>query len=165
MYLQPFLQYTEQSGIFNTSLWEPCTEDEMRALETQLGIKFPGAYREFLLTMGRNAGTFLNGSDYTCEELFQLQRLARSILSADALNNALPNDAFVFLAHQGYQFAFFRTSEGDNPPVYFYTEDYPEEGQHGIAKLTESFIDFLVGEFQRYEQVSKLWRSKKANDV
>ena len=35
----------------------------------------------------------------------------------------LPDDAFIFLMHQGYQFMYFHTADrNEDPPVYYYLE-------------------------------------------
>src|SRR5207248_219520 len=91
----------------------PCTEEEVRKLEQQVGLKLPQAYREFLLWMGHNGGGLLQGSDCFYQHLPRIQKGAVELLEEDGFPDPLPADAFVFLMHQGYQFDFFRVSEGD----------------------------------------------------
>jgi hypothetical protein len=43
----------------------------------------------------------------------------------------LPNKAFVFFMHQGYQFMYFiADSSSDDPPVFYYLEGEPTTVQH-----------------------------------
>ena len=44
--------------------------------------------------------------------------------------------------HERYQFAFFRTSEGDDPPVYFYRES---DQEIALKIGTAHYSDFLLG--------------------
>ncbi|MFN3422139.1 MAG: SMI1/KNR4 family protein [Armatimonadota bacterium] len=46
---------------------QPCTEEEVRALEEKLGKSLPAAYREFLLWMGKGVG---KGKFMTSEDFF-----------------------------------------------------------------------------------------------
>ena len=73
------------------------------------------AYQEFLLSMGRSAGQFLRGSDCFLNHIPQLQEWAVELLQENNFAESLPEDAFIFLMHQGYQFSFFRVSEGADP--------------------------------------------------
>src|SRR5437764_15449035 len=98
----------------------PCTQSEVEEMERQLGLSFPPAYREFLLWMGHDAGEMLAGSNYRWHELPTLREWAVELLSGNNFPQALPEDAVVFLMHQGYQFMFFRASEGSDPAVYYY---------------------------------------------
>jgi len=101
---------------------KPCTEEEVSALEQRVGRPLPGAYREFLLWMGHGAGRFLAGTHFLYEQLPQLKEWATELLEENDFPEPLPDDALVFLMHQGYQFMFFRLSEGDDPPVFYYHE-------------------------------------------
>ncbi len=100
----------------------PCTVEEIQLLECKLGHSLPEAYKEFLLWMGHSTGRLLAGSDYSYRDLASLQIAAEEMLREDKFTQSLPDDAFVFLMHQGYQFSFIRTLEGDDPPVYDYVE-------------------------------------------
>ncbi len=62
----------------------------------------------------------------------------------------MPEDAFVFFMHQGYQFMFFRLSEGDDPPVYYYGEG---EGQDTFRVLQPSYSAFLETEIEGHAKL------------
>ena len=100
----------------------PCSSEEVTQLEEHLKIKLPRAYREFLLTMGKYFGPSCVGTECCYDDLFDLLETAEKILIFNKLPISLPNDAFVFTMHQGYQFGFLRLSEGDDPPIYWYNE-------------------------------------------
>ena len=127
----------------------PCTEREVTDLEEKLGLQVPDAYKEFLLWMGHGAGNFLRGTDCFYDSL-PLNEAACELLTEDNVTLQLPEDAFVFYMHQDYQFMFLRTSEGPNPPVYFYAE---ESRDKGFQTLYESFSDFLATEIDGHERL------------
>src|SRR5215469_1269484 len=119
----------------------PCREEEVARLEQKIGRSLPEAYREFLLWMGHRTGGLWRGTHWLYEDLDAIQVDAVALMQQDAFPVTLPPDAFVFLMHAHYQFAFFRTSEGDDPPVYMYVETDEE-----IAlKISNShYSDFLL---------------------
>ncbi|MEQ9668818.1 SMI1/KNR4 family protein [Coleofasciculus sp. G2-EDA-02] len=120
--------------------FRPCTEEEVLALEQQLKVSLPAAYREFLLWMGHSTGELFAGSQWNYKKIIRLQTGAKEILERNSFPEPLPDDAFIFWMHQGYQFMFFRLSEGDDPPVYYY-----HEGRHenSFDKYTDSFSEVL----------------------
>ena len=66
----------------------------------------------------------------------------------------MTDDDFVFFMHQGYEFCFFKLSEGDNPPVYFYSEEacpfHPRKSAHSnFIKITDSLSEFFEGGYHR----------------
>ena len=93
--------------------------------------------------MGHNAGIFNRGSDYLYKDLFNLTSLARKTLRNSPFE--LPNNAFVIFSHQGYIFAYFMLSDGDDPPVYTYMEAEPEP-----KKWATSFSEYLAKSLQEY---------------
>lgn len=125
-----------------------CTQDEVIKLEQQLRIYFPKAYQEFLLLMGHGAGNFLRGSDCFFEHLLCLQNWAVKLLQENNFSESLPEDAFVFLMHQGYQFSFFRLSEGDDPPTYYYCEG----SDQNFTRSHDRLSDFLATEVEIHAQ-------------
>lgn len=118
---------------------DPYTLEEIRCAEEELGIKFPRAYEEYLLWNGGSRGIFLGDYAYgngtgenreTAIEILQECRIPQ---------DTLPDDSVVFVVnHQGYCFAFFRLSEGENPPIHFFLE--PALGiQWNYAKNIEDY--------------------------
>ncbi|TWF32647.1 SUKH superfamily protein [Chitinophaga polysaccharea] len=94
----------------------PCTEKEVAFLQTYFNVSFPQVYKEFLLVMGKGAGTYMRGTDVFYGQLLPLRDYARETLE-EAKLDPLPCDAFVFWMHQGYIYAYFMTDGDENPPV------------------------------------------------
>src|SRR5258707_14053477 len=157
MYLQRVKARLEELFIVRLDTIIACTEEEVHALEQEVGLLLPAAYREFLLWMGHGSGGLLGGSDFLYEDLILLQRDAAELMKEDTYPEPLPEDACVFLMHQGYQFGFFRTSEGDDPPVYRYSEGAE---QSSITANAPHFSEFLLGVV---EDTAKI-RSNKVED-
>jgi hypothetical protein len=111
------------------------------------GINLPRTYKDFLKIMGHGAGKFLRGSDCLYQHLPQIQEWAKQLLVENDFPQTLPEDAFVFFMHQGYQFSFFRLSEGDNPPTYSYCEG---QEQPYFVKSHDQFSEFLSVEINLY---------------
>jgi SMI1 / KNR4 family (SUKH-1) len=122
VYLDEVKARFEQLRLVRSEKIIPCTEREIQMLEQQLGLPLPGAYKEFLLWMGHGAGGFMRGSDCFYEHLPHLRAWTIELLWENGYVEPLPGDAFVFYMHQGYLFYFVRVGEGDDPPVYFYSE-------------------------------------------
>jgi hypothetical protein len=127
----------------------PCTPDEVRALEQQVGLVLPEAYKEFLLWMGHGAGGFLQESNCFYRHLLHNQQMAVALLEESNFPGSLPQDAFVFYNYEGYQFVFFRVSEGDNPPLYYYHEaDEPTS----FKRVLDTFSEFIEREIEAYNR-------------
>lgn len=116
-----------------------CSSSEIIRIEKFFNVQLPLYYRQFLSSMGKGAGRFMQGSSVFYNEIFDLREGGTRLLSDDNFK-LLPENTFVFWMHQGYQFAFFYLNQGDNPPVYYY-----HEGEHyeDFEKKEDSFMDFL----------------------
>ena len=141
---------TRLNLISNESDLSPCSDLEIIQLERQQGINLPSTYKDFLKMMGHGAGKFLRGSDCFYQHLPQIQEWAKQLLVENDFPQTLPEDAFVFFMHQGYQFSFFRLSEGDNPPTYSYCEGQEEAY---FVKSHDQFSDFLSVEINLYLEI------------
>ena len=137
---------------------QPCTAEEVTRLEQQLGIPLPAAYREFLLWMGHGAGTLFRGSDIFYDDLFDdgqadMREAAVELLAENHVATSLPQDAIVFFMHQGYQFAFVRACEGDDPLVYSYNEGLDRDT---IIQEQASFSAYLVHYIEWHADILRL---------
>lgn len=131
-----FLRRYEAMGLEGT----PASPDEVAALEHQLGMKFPGAYKAFLFILGRDGGSDFIGSDCTIRHLPNLRRGAEDLLRRCGSQYTLPAKAFVFLMHQGYSFFYFVADQtSDDPAVYGYLESDPAP-----VKKSDSFTAWLT---------------------
>lgn len=99
----------------------PIEHEEFMKIQNFVNKPLPKVYKEFMLTMGRSAGSYMLGSDIFYDKVFDLNNWGRELLEENGFKE-LPVDAFVFWMHQGYQMAFFILGESDNPIVYYYDE-------------------------------------------
>lgn len=116
-------------------------EDEVVAAEQRLGARFPAVFRAYLSQMGRSSGDLFCGSDLAGIDGFERFRADALALMAEtdpALS--LPQDAVVYLFHQGYSFDYLRADGGFDGPVLQYIEgwDGPSEGAPAFAALVDS---------------------------
>jgi hypothetical protein len=158
MYLDHIKARVNQSKLPQLQKTFPCSEQEVKKLEQQFGKPLPGAYREFLLWMGRGGTLLLRGTDCWYSNLLDLQSWARELLEENAFPQPLPTDAFVFYMHQGYQFGFFHACTGNDPAVYYYIEG---SEQTDFVQLSPSFSAFLEAEVNghiEFWRVTKLGR-------
>jgi hypothetical protein len=104
-----------------------CTPAEIRQLAHQLTHPLPAAYAEFLAWAGHDAGDiFLDTEEYTYADIPEFQTAARDTLIASGMAFSLPDDAIVIQINFPAQFAFIRSSEGDDPHVYHFAWFPPE---------------------------------------
>lgn len=122
----------------------PCNSIDITNIEEKFNIVLPQAYKDFLLTMGRDAGAFMRGSSVFYPDILNLQTWANGLLKENGFT-VLPLNSFVFWMHQGYQLAFFSLKEGENPPVYFFSEG---RGQRDFVKIENSLSDFFVNQLK-----------------
>lgn len=125
-------------GVATENTVRGCTAAEIEQIAADAGHPLPAAYRGFLATLGRGAGRFYVGTDIFYPSVLGLTDAARNLVGEDEAGLRLPEDAIVFIMHQGYQFMFIRATEGDDPPVYYYME------QSGVfERKADKLTDFL----------------------
>ncbi len=126
-------------GVATENTIRGCAPEEIERVEQDAGSPLPLAYREFLARMGRGALRFYLGTDVFFPEVLGLTQAARELVAEEESRLQLPNDAIAFIMHQGYQFCFIRSSEGDDPPVYYYMELSGE-----FVRKADHFTEFLI---------------------
>ncbi len=114
-----------------------CTCEEIDLLQTNIQLRLPSSYVDFLLAVGHGAGKLFLGSDWTYDYLYKITTFAKLLLQENGNPFYLPEQAFPFLIHQGYQFMFFMVSP-DDPPIHYYIETERSE-----KIIYPSFSDFL----------------------
>ncbi|MDJ1182489.1 SMI1/KNR4 family protein [Roseofilum casamattae] len=158
MYIEVVKQKVKENKFLAKTGFRPCRELEVALLEQKLNLSLPLAYKEFLLWAGHNSGLLFEGSDATYEDVLEINKtqVAKELFEDNNYTHTLPEDAFVFWVHQGYQLMFFRTSEGDNPPVYFWKDSFRDEY---FEKVYSTFTDCLLGEIEFVIKIEKELRS------
>lgn len=165
MYLDRAKELLAELGYIRPECIFPCTEADVDEFEIAIGVKIPLAYREFLVWGGKGMGKIMQGSDdfyyyepvysqmrkllqnydkshdYQTDEPYLGRIMARELLLENNLDpSPIDNQVIIIFSHQGYQFAYIRADEGENPPVYYYVE-----GQvlNTPVKQHEHYSDYL----------------------
>lgn len=123
----------------------PCSVDEISTLLVNNKYSLPMDYRQFLLAMGKKAGRFMQGTDFFYPEILSLKKEAIDLLIENEEDFSLPEEAFVFSMHQGYEFLFFKLNNEDNYAIYQYIE-----GEGNPKKAWNSFNDFIIDSLNQY---------------
>lgn len=129
------------------------TEEQLEELCSIIkGKKLPEAYVEFMSIMGNGTeGQYMGGDSCFLNEIFDLKQGAVELLEENESKNLLTDDDFVFWMSQGCMFCFFKLSEGDNPPVYFYSEN----GEDRFIKIADSIVEFLINRLELNKNLFK----------
>jgi len=127
----------------------PLSANKIQELEAKIGHPLPEVYRRFLLLMGNGAGAYMRGSSVFYSEIFLLQEGIAELILENELT-PLPDNAFAFWMHQGYQAAYFLLEGNPDPPVYFFAEgSLPKEFYIKEHSLTSFFLaQFLMSGYK-----------------
>ncbi len=142
-YINDLVKRLEEKGISMVK----CTEDDLKMLNQVVKKgKLPEAYIEFLKVMGNGTkGQFMGGDSCFINEIKDLREGAIELLEENDSKNIITDDDFIFWMSQGCMFCFFKTNEGDNPPIYFYNESGENDK---FIKISNSFTDFLIARLE-----------------
>jgi hypothetical protein len=115
------------AGLADSRSFEGCSLEEICSVEKKFSVHLPGSYRSFLALMGRCAGPFLEGSDYSFPDLLTFREYAEKFLAECGTAFRLMPSHFVFMIHQGYIIWFFDcANEQDDPKVIAISETQAE---------------------------------------
>lgn len=153
LYLDFLLDYKKYFDIS-----ESCTESEVNGIEEGLKIKFPRAYRELYLLLGKKrAFSIASENGYNFPEYKEMQEGAKEITDEITLDY---NNIFVFVVFkENGVISFFRLDEGDDPPVYEY-----EGGSEEPEQVSAHFSDYIK-RMGWYEGFLLLKRDKDAGKL
>lgn len=126
---------------------DSCSEDEIDALEKELNVVLPAAYKEFLRRMGHGADEFLVNDHWS---IFypSVRRLLRD--RAYESHWELPESSFVFATRLGDYYLFFiADGQDDDPPIYCFGQGDSYKKSHdsiwGFLELSLSELEVHYG--------------------
>ncbi|MGB0424371.1 MAG: SMI1/KNR4 family protein, partial [Flavobacteriales bacterium] len=126
----------------------PCTDKEILELEKTFNVKLPGAFKEFLLWMGKGSSEIVVDAEFFYEcwisntETYDLQRWSHELLNAHDVPSGMIQDSFTIYYYQGYYAEFILLNSGNNPTVYC-TPDLHEEDEIAFKVFAKSFSDYV----------------------
>ena len=131
-----------------------CTHEEVDLLESMFSPLYhlPNAYKEFLIYGGKEIGKLFEIRpclSYNSAK-FKIEHKYRDIIDMVRIfdkNAQLPPDIFVLSNHLTSYFDYFRLTEGENPAVYFWSEE-DDKGMEGVHREWNSFSVFLINEIR-----------------
>ncbi|MDJ0717099.1 MAG: SMI1/KNR4 family protein [Prochloraceae cyanobacterium] len=147
--LSNFQNQLLETSLANSEKIQGCSTEEIEIIESKFKLKLPTAYKDFLKICGYRAGKFYAGTDMFYPDILELRTYAENLLKENEVDFQLPEEAFVFSMHQGYQFDYFLAdNQNDDPPVYYYLE-----GENLPEKISESFSSFLLQSLEDHVRI------------
>ena len=151
----------------------PCSTEEINILESMLSqtYRLPAAYKEFLLYGGKKmAGLFsiANFSYQNAKYWLEHRGEIFDIIYGEDSDAQLPPDMFVIEEYLGTSVAYFRLTEGEDPPVYRWDENGTLRGLEVAKKIQDSFSECikhhirLKGCHKMRQKISKMLKAKKS---
>ena len=139
--LDDLIQSRIEKGYCKPADFRGCSDAEIDTLEERVNMKLPGLFKDYLRRMGWSAGEMLQGSDVRFGCLHLLTGEGREELGLSGVD--LPQDAFVFFAHQGYDYMYFLVSDDDDPAVYRYHIDW--DGPRQVFRAFSGYLRWMFG--------------------
>ena len=142
------LQRLIKSGLCKPQKIEGCTKADIDQLEAGLTYKLPAAYMELMLSIGRQAGTFLDDVTFFHPASIGLTNKSRKLLLESDVT--LPENIYVFTGRCFEQIGFFYLDSGKaDPPIYLWTDESPKL----ICRVYESIWQWIDDELSARENV------------
>lgn len=146
-YAQELTRLVVDAGLAAEDDLVGCSDDEIAALEARISVSLPRAYQGFLHAMGRDAGDLFVGTDMFYEDLPIPREVLQAVLDEDddAGGFVVPDNAVVFVSHQGYVFLYLLVEDGnDDPPVFLYTEEEGGPPRQVADHFTQWFAESVA---------------------
>lgn len=134
----------------------PMTESEIDELTQKYG-KLPAAYTELLRLLGSGTtASFWRGTEFFRKDILfeSLNEWAQETLDENSSKATLKNDDYVFWMSQGVLFCYFGLNDGDDPPVYLFTEATPDRFIRVSNSFTEFIWNYCFDQSKAFEEIS-----------
>ena len=131
--------------------FEGYTEADIASYESMRGVRLTSVFRAYLLAMGKAQSRLFRGSDLAGPASFETFRQhASELLEGMGHPSHPPENAVIFLLHQGYQFEYQIADGSEDGPVMLWTE-----GEPSPTEYTSTFCECVEREIAGYEELVK----------
>jgi hypothetical protein len=128
--LNNFIDLVNRTDEFHIREVVPCTVEDIINLQMvhPLQLPLPLCFVEFLKFGGRKIADWNPASGFYYDSFIYHNSQIKNTFFSEKFNNQFfksnyfdkfPQEIFLFLCNEGYQYEFFRLDEGDDPPTYF----------------------------------------------
>jgi hypothetical protein len=132
-------------------IFEGYSEHEVAEAEQKHKTRFPKDFRDYLLIMGKRQGDLFRGSDVAGIDDFEKYFSdALELIEEAKTDFLLPDNAVVFLFHQGYTFLYLIADGGISSQIFQYVD---VEGHRKPTKVADSFLAMVDSEVQAMESL------------
>lgn len=115
------------------------SSDEIKNLETSLGLTLPIIYKDFLRILGKKAGSLCTDVSFFFHEVATLKEELQEMIDEEELEFTIPELAVVFSGYQGFQYHYFLSDGNENPEIYRIMDDGSPP-----KKVSNSFTEYLM---------------------
>lgn len=123
-----------------------CDRAMIDAVERDARGALPASYVAFLLGAGWDAGDFMRGSDLSIGRLPRLQRDFRSATAG--VRPPIPESAFAFCGHHGYQYLWFVLGDAADPVAYYFNDARPESIECTHKTFSQGLVQMVCDEYR-----------------
>ncbi|MBL7730356.1 MAG: SMI1/KNR4 family protein [Chitinophagaceae bacterium] len=122
---------------------------EIEAIEKEREVRFPVAYKEFLLLGGKGAN-MLDDFDHqllgppAVPNLVFWRDLQENFMESMMNEGVLPErKLWIFAGTDSEQCYFFHFNDGDDPKIYFYSAFLIDNDTAGVTDIGQTFSQFI----------------------
>lgn len=158
-FMQTLVARCVKVGLVKPDEVEGFSDSEIQEMEKMAGNSFPGAYKNFLSVTGRRFGKISRSEAIflpNAQAFLALQKFPVELFAESSLTFRLPTKAIVISQHDGYQFMYFETGSGDDPPIFMFVEANDEAVL--VANSLSTHIASILWEYQR--KIPARWEPK-----
>ncbi|QDU11063.1 SMI1/KNR4 family protein [Gimesia aquarii] len=158
-FMSTISQYLIDTGISTADNIRGCTESEIDHFQRRISQNLPLAFIACLHEFGHKCGHLMDGDAFGIAGFDVAREVALELTKKQDSPWQLPENVIPFQEHQGYQFLFFYTDDGNDPSVWHYLEE-DSEPTHSVPSFTAWLRESAINVIE-----SKPWNDEICREI